>query len=104
MHAVPDPNTERRSPQMVAPARDAVLYAREGADVAVAYLNEHEDAEETKQAVEREGRRCFLMSGDVADPHFCREAVGRTIQEFGKLDVLVNNAAFQEHVDRFEDL
>ncbi len=75
----------------------AVLYAREGADVAIVYLDEHEDAEETKRAVENEGRRCIIMSGDVADPEFCREAVRRTIKTFGKLDILVNNAAFQEH-------
>ena len=82
----------------------AVLYAREGADVAVAYLNEHADAQETKRAVEKEGRRCILISGDVADPKFCREAVARTVEEFGKLDILVNNAAFQEHANRIEDL
>src|SRR4029450_1246744 len=61
----------------------AVLFAREGADIAVAYLNEHEDAEETKQAVENEGRRCITMSGDVADPEFCKEAVARTIKQLG---------------------
>jgi NAD(P)-dependent dehydrogenase (short-subunit alcohol dehydrogenase family) len=82
----------------------AVLFAREGADVAVAYLDEHADAEETKRAVEEEGRRCILLSGDVADMEFCRTAVERTLRAFGRLDVLVNNAAFQEHVDRFEDL
>lgn len=82
----------------------AVLYAREGADVAVAYLNEHEDAEETKRAVEKEGRRCILISGDVADSAFCKAAVARTVKELGKLDILVNNAAFQEHVLDFEDL
>src|SRR5262249_40097676 len=82
----------------------AVLFAREGADVAVAHLNEHEDAAETKRAVEKEGRRCILLSGDVADPEFCKEAVRKTVVEFGKLDILVNNAAFQEHVDAFEDL
>jgi NAD(P)-dependent dehydrogenase (short-subunit alcohol dehydrogenase family) len=82
----------------------AVLFAREGADVAVAYLDEHADAEETKRAVEREGRRCILLPGDVADPRFCRDAVARTVEAFGKLDVLVNNAAFQEHVEQFEDL
>jgi NAD(P)-dependent dehydrogenase (short-subunit alcohol dehydrogenase family) len=82
----------------------AVLYAREGADIAVAYLNEHKDAEETKRAVEKEGRRCILISGDVADPEFCKDAVERTIDELGKLDVLVNNAAFQEHVNSFEEL
>jgi NAD(P)-dependent dehydrogenase (short-subunit alcohol dehydrogenase family) len=82
----------------------AVLFAREGADVAIAYLDEHADAEETRQAVEKEGRRCILLSGDVADAEFCRDAVARTVRAFGKLDVLVNNAAFQEHVERFEDL
>jgi NAD(P)-dependent dehydrogenase (short-subunit alcohol dehydrogenase family) len=82
----------------------AVLYAREGADVAVAYLSEHDDAEATKQAVEAEGRRCILISGDVADPEFCGEAVERTVDELGGLDILVNNAAFQEHVPKFEDL
>ena len=75
-----------------------MLFAREGADVAVAYLNEHEDAEETKRAVENEGRRCILLSGDVADPKYCQAAVALTVKEFGKLDILVNNAAFQEHV------
>lgn len=82
----------------------AVLFAREGADIAVAYLNEHDDAEETKKAVEKEGRRCITISGDVADPQFCQEAVDRTRKQLGCLDVLVNNAAFQEHVQDFEDL
>ena len=82
----------------------AVLYAREGADIAIAYLNEHEDAAETKRAVEAEGRRCILLSGDVADPEFCEEAVSVTIKKLGKLDILVNNAAFQEHVPDFEML
>jgi hypothetical protein len=82
----------------------AVLFAREGADVAVAYLNEHADAKETKRAVEAEGRRCILLSGDVADRKFCQEAVRRTVKEFGRLDILVNNAAFQEHVNDFAEL
>ena len=82
----------------------AVLFAREGADVAVAYLNEDKDAETTKAAVEKEGRRCILISGDVADPEFCQEAVNRTVKQLGGLDILVNNAAFQEHVTAFEDL
>jgi NAD(P)-dependent dehydrogenase (short-subunit alcohol dehydrogenase family) len=82
----------------------AVLFAREGADVAIAYLNEHDDAAETKRAVEVEGRRCILLPGDVADVAYCRRAVRQTIDEFGKLDILVNNAAFQEHVNKFEDL
>ena len=82
----------------------AVLYAREGADVAVVYLNEHEDAEETRRAIEAEGRRALLIPGDVTDAAFCRDAVERTVQEFGKLDVLVNNAAFQEHAESLEDI
>ena len=82
----------------------AVLFAREGADVAIAYLDEDEDAEETKRAVENEGRRCISLSGDVADAEFCRFAVQTTVEKLGKLDILVNNAAFQEHVARFEDL
>jgi NAD(P)-dependent dehydrogenase (short-subunit alcohol dehydrogenase family) len=82
----------------------AVLFAREGADVAIVYLDEHGDAEETKRAVENEGRRCILLPGDVTDPKFCKTAVAKTVKEFGQLDILVNNAAFQEHVSRFEDL
>jgi NAD(P)-dependent dehydrogenase (short-subunit alcohol dehydrogenase family) len=82
----------------------AVLFAREGADVAVLYLDEHEDAAETKAAVEKEGRRCILVSGDVADPAFCQRAVNKTVETFGKLDILVNNAAFQEHAERIEDI
>ncbi|MCP8940231.1 SDR family oxidoreductase [Alsobacter sp. SYSU M60028] len=82
----------------------AVLYAREGADVAVAYLDEHEDARETQQAIEKEGRRCILLPGDVADSAYCKDAVSRTVEAFGKLDILVNNAAFQEHVEKIEDL
>ena len=82
----------------------AVLFAREGADVAIAYLNEAEDANTTRQAVEAEGRRCILLEGDVADPSFAEYAVDETVSRLGALDVLVNNAAFQEHVDSFEDL
>lgn len=75
----------------------AVLFAREGADVAIAYLEETEDARETKAAVEAEGRRCLLLPGDVSDPVYCDDVVRRTIDAFGSLDILVNNAAFQEH-------
>src|SRR6476659_6346877 len=82
----------------------AVLFAREGADIALAYLDEHEDAEETKQAVEQEGRRCILLPGDVAEAEFCKDAVEKTVDELGKLDILVNNAAFQQHVNSFEEL
>jgi NAD(P)-dependent dehydrogenase (short-subunit alcohol dehydrogenase family) len=82
----------------------AVLFAREGADISIVYLNEHKDAEETKRAVEAEGRRCYLLSGDVSDRAFAQDAVKQTVAHLGGLDVLVNNAAFQLHVDRFEDL
>jgi NAD(P)-dependent dehydrogenase (short-subunit alcohol dehydrogenase family) len=78
----------------------AVLYAREGADVAVVYLpDEQPDADEAKKAVEAEGRRCLLIPGDVTDPEFCRRAIEKTVKEFGRLDVLVNNAAFQQRQD-----
>jgi NAD(P)-dependent dehydrogenase (short-subunit alcohol dehydrogenase family) len=82
----------------------AVLYAREGADVAIVYLSEHEDAEETCRAVESEGRRAVLIPGDVTDPAFCREAVETAVRELGRLDILVNNAAFQEHAQSLEDI
>lgn len=73
----------------------AVYFAKEGADVAVIYLDEDGDAEETKQAVESYGRKCKLIRGDIRTEHFCYDAVERTIQTFGKLDILVNNAAVQ---------
>ena len=71
----------------------AVAFAKEGADIAVVYLEEHEDAQETKRLVESAGRRCILLSGDIGREPFCRSAVARTIAAFGRLDVLVNNAA-----------
>ncbi|WP_414674342.1 SDR family oxidoreductase [Massilia sp. UBA6681] len=82
----------------------AVLFAREGADVAVMYLNEHEDAEETRRCVEAEGRRCVTIAGDVKDAAFCKDAVEKVVAEFGRLDVLVNNAAFQEHASSLLDI
>ena len=83
----------------------AVLFAREGADVAVLHLpGEEEDADVVKRAIEKEGRRAISLAGDVADRAFCFEAVGKVIEAFGRVDVLVNNAAFQLHVSRFEDL
>ncbi|WP_119271668.1 SDR family oxidoreductase [Taklimakanibacter deserti] len=82
----------------------AVLYAREGADIAIVYLDEHQDAEATKAAIEAEGRRCLLIPGDVSNAAFCDSAVKRTVDEFGRLDILVNNAAFQEHERKIEDL
>jgi NAD(P)-dependent dehydrogenase (short-subunit alcohol dehydrogenase family) len=82
----------------------AVLYAREGADVAVVYLNSHEDAQETRRHVEMEGRQCLLIAGDVKDSGFCRQAVEKTVQKFERLDILVNNAAFQLHAESLEDI
>ena len=82
----------------------AVLFAREGADVAVLYLDEHEDAKTTQEFVEAEGRRCLTIAGDVRDAKFCDGAVQQVVDEFGKLDILVNNAAFQQHVTRLEDI
>ena len=82
----------------------AVLFAREGADVAIVYLSEDADAEETRDYVEGEGQRCLLIRGDVRDAAFCRDAVAKTVKAFGKLSVLVNNAAFQEHANSIEDI
>lgn len=82
----------------------AVLYAREGADVAIGYLSADEDAEETKRCIEKEGRRCTLLKGDVKDPQFCKSAVEKTVAAFGKLDILVNNAAFQQHAHSLQDI
>jgi NAD(P)-dependent dehydrogenase (short-subunit alcohol dehydrogenase family) len=82
----------------------AVLFAREGADIAIVYLEEHADAVETQGHVEKEGRRCITLAGDVRDRAFCEDAVARCIDEYGRLDVLVNNAAFQQHVAGLEEL
>ena len=82
----------------------AVLFAREGADVAIFYLNEHKDARETARWVEQEGRQAMLVAGDVKDPAFCKRAVTRVVKRLGRLDVLVNNAGFQLHADRLEDI
>jgi NAD(P)-dependent dehydrogenase (short-subunit alcohol dehydrogenase family) len=82
----------------------AVLFAREGADVAIFYLNEHEDAAFTQRCIEAEGQRCVTVAGDVKDMAFCQEAVDKVVAEWGRLDVLVNNAAFQEHADSLLDL
>jgi NAD(P)-dependent dehydrogenase (short-subunit alcohol dehydrogenase family) len=82
----------------------AILYAKEGADISIVYLNEHGDAEETRRQVEEEGRRCLLIAGDVGDEAFCREAVERTVNELGRLDILVNNAAEQHPQDSIEKI
>ena len=82
----------------------AVLFAREGADIVICHLDEDRDAEETRKAVEAEGRRALVLAGDVADPAFAKMAVDETVKAFGRLDVLVNNAAFQQHVPDFADI
>ncbi|SSC74083.1 unnamed protein product [Ciceribacter sp. T2.26MG-112.2] len=82
----------------------AVLFAREGADVAISHLAEDRDADMTRKAVEAEGRRCLVSRGDVRDASYCRDLVADVVKTFGKLDVLVNNAAFQVHSKRIEDL
>jgi NAD(P)-dependent dehydrogenase (short-subunit alcohol dehydrogenase family) len=83
----------------------AVLFAREGADVAFTFLKEEKrDADETKRAIEAEGQRAYALSGDVRDPKVCKKLVEQTVREFGKLDILVNNAAFQQHQESIEDV
>jgi NAD(P)-dependent dehydrogenase (short-subunit alcohol dehydrogenase family) len=82
----------------------SVLFAREGADVAIVYLDEHDDAEETRSLVEGEGRRGIAIAGDVGDESFCRHTVERTVSELGRLDVLVNHAGEQHERKRFEDI
>jgi NAD(P)-dependent dehydrogenase (short-subunit alcohol dehydrogenase family) len=82
----------------------AILFAREGADVAISYLNEHGDAQETKRMVEQEGRRCITHAGDIGDEGFCQHLVQRTVQEFGRLEVVVNNAAEQHPQKSLTDI
>jgi NAD(P)-dependent dehydrogenase (short-subunit alcohol dehydrogenase family) len=82
----------------------AICFAKEGADVAIAYLNEHGDAEETKRRVEAEGRRAITIAGDIGDEAFCQQVVQRTTGELGKLDILVNNAAEQHPQDSITDI
>jgi NAD(P)-dependent dehydrogenase (short-subunit alcohol dehydrogenase family) len=82
----------------------AVAFAREGADCAIVYLNEHNDAQETKRLVEQEGRTCLTIPGDIGDEAFCRQAVEQTLQKFKKLDILVNNAAEQHPQESIEKI
>jgi len=82
----------------------ALAFAREGADVLISYLNEHEDAQETARLVEEAGRRAVLVPGELADPAHCRAIVERAVQEFGRIDVLVNNAAFQMSHESIEEI
>lgn len=83
----------------------AVLFAREGADIAITFLPEEQiDAKETQRQVEKEGRRCLIISGDVTEPEFCQNTVERVVQEFGKLNILVNNAAYQQNRESIEEI
>jgi NAD(P)-dependent dehydrogenase (short-subunit alcohol dehydrogenase family) len=82
----------------------SVAFAKEGADVAIAYLEEHEDANHTRKLVEAEGRRCVLLPGDLSDRDHCAQVVERTVTEFGGLEIVVNNVAYQAPVDSLEEL
>jgi NAD(P)-dependent dehydrogenase (short-subunit alcohol dehydrogenase family) len=82
----------------------AVAFAKEGADVAIVYLNEHTDAEETRQAVEGKGRQCLIFAGDIGQESFCKQVVEQTAAHFGRLDILVNNAAEQYVQNSLEDI
>ncbi|WP_123041614.1 SDR family oxidoreductase [Cohnella candidum] len=82
----------------------AIAFAKEGADVAIFYLNEETDARETKKQIEAEGRQCLLLEGDIGDPAVCKRSVDETVKTFGKLDVLVNNAAEQHPQDKLEQI
>jgi len=82
----------------------AIAFAKEGADVSVVYLEEDRDAKETEQLVEKQGRKCLLIDGDVGDEKFCATAVARTLSEFGRIDILVNNAAEQHPQDSIEKI
>lgn len=82
----------------------AILFAREGADVAIVYLNEEVDARETKKLVELEGKKCLTIAGDIGDEKFCQRAVEETVNNFGHLDILINNAAEQHPQESIEDI
>lgn len=82
----------------------AIAFAKEGADIAITYFDEHEDAEETRKLVEQTGRRCIAMAGDIGDAKFCRQIVHSTVSDLGRLDVLVNNAGEQHPQQRIEDI
>jgi NAD(P)-dependent dehydrogenase (short-subunit alcohol dehydrogenase family) len=116
----PRPKVERRSDRLVERLKGkvalitggdsgigravAVAFAREGADVAIVYLNEHRDAAETRRMVEAEGRRCLAIAGDVGDESFCKRAVSRVAATFDRLDILVNNAAEQHERESIRDI
>jgi NAD(P)-dependent dehydrogenase (short-subunit alcohol dehydrogenase family) len=82
----------------------ALAFAREGADVAISYLDEHEDAQETVRVVEASGRRAVAYPGDIQDEEFCKNLIERTVEDLGKINILINNAAFQSTHERFTDI
>jgi len=82
----------------------AIGFAKEGADVAILYLDENEDAQDTKRRIEAEGRRCIAIAGDVGDPGFCQQAMKQVVEAFGRLDILVNNAAEQHVCEDFAEI
>jgi NAD(P)-dependent dehydrogenase (short-subunit alcohol dehydrogenase family) len=82
----------------------ALLFAREGADVAIVYLDEDEDANDTKKKIEDYGRKCLLIPGDLRQESFCKEAIDKAVKEFGRIDVLINNAGTQTEADSLEDI
>jgi NAD(P)-dependent dehydrogenase (short-subunit alcohol dehydrogenase family) len=82
----------------------AIAYAREGADVVISYLDEHEDAKDTARLVEDAGQRAVLVAGDISSPQHCRDIIDTAVRELGKVDVLVSNAAYQMHRDSIEDI
>jgi len=79
----------------------AIAFAKEGADVAIVYLNEHEDARQTQRMVKQAGRKCLLIPGDIGDEDFCKDSIERTVKELDGLDILVNNAAEQHPQETF---
>lgn len=82
----------------------SILYAKEGAKVSIVYLNEHDDANETKSLIEKDGGKCILISGDIGDPNFCKEAVEITEKSLGQINILVNNSAEQHYCEAIEDI
>jgi NAD(P)-dependent dehydrogenase (short-subunit alcohol dehydrogenase family) len=82
----------------------AIAFAKEGADVMIVYLNEHEDAKKTKQLVEEKGKRCELMAGDIGDEKFCEKIIQETLKKFNHIDILVNNSAEQHEQKKLEDI
>ncbi len=82
----------------------AIAFAREGADVAISYLNEDEDAQDVRTVIEAEGRKCVLLPGDIASPDHCRQLIADTVEELGGIDVLVNNAAHQSYFESIEEI